>query len=548
MFNTNMFGTSGYMNNADLGPFEAEFNKQIQMLDAAGTYDPRIRNLVIGEWERNKWGIVNEARQKYSVINQPLIQSAIYGFIQRAVAQVMMQQQQAGIMPMGAMGQNPYVANNGFGGMGGNNFHNMSFKPMSSNIMSPGQPSMMDYATLTPPQNEQKPVVENQEQSHDNKLHVTHTNVPKFEAPINDDPDPVFGSDTHHNALGDLKVVAMIDGYGNRFKYASIRLNDSCQSLACAIEQAKLLYKCPTSMNYHVDITYDRIDKVNVPYDKFVSVIEQIRRAIPKITRSKNKLHFLKSIAKILNAESRGVANAIEEFLINSFLTVGRFGCVSSDVNSPLEISTLEQLIQLSDCDTPDPGSQLWQKMVGFSDRLVDVVNETIRHIVMNIIALNPSDEKDIGKIIRTHVGTVVTNDDEIVDVVGELNSRRTEFCKASADDKLNLFGIAGRIIAESTVVIIPDERVTMTTFAPENSIGHTNTAFVTFVEECCIGGKTGNVSNECTSTFEYMMLHMSLTDGKFTKCLVKHDPCITVAFDCVGTSDGWYRLIPSAQ
>jgi hypothetical protein len=274
-----------------------------------------------------------------------------------------------------------------------------------------------------------------------------------------------------------------------------------------------------------------------------------MRQAVTRATKAKNKLNYLKSFVKMLNGECRGVADAIEGFFLQEFLRIAKFGCVDSNVSAQtmFGVAKITDLIELSDKETGDAIAQEWQKAPGFSDRLIDIVTETIRNIVMNCTILDPSKPSDIGKIIRSYAGITMTTEGDVLDIVGELNDKREAYCAASMEDKRNLFGIAGKIVASTSILVIPDQHLTVTTLVPDASLGLKDGNYVALMRTNFIGGKDENgVANNCSSTFEYMMMNLSLADGKFTKLIVNFTNNLSGCYDCILTTDGWFRLSPS--
>lgn len=529
----------------DIQPFDLEFKNQITAKQ--GILDPQIIKIICADWENNKTqivlGIRQSVMQKCLILNQQTISQAVFNYIH-----MMVQRCTSGnymnAMPMGVMGQNPYV--NGYRPAMG---QAMQYQAMPSGIMNPMQPSTMVYDTPTAPvPTPAVPQQQPQDEKQNSVLQVCKVEEPEFKVPTNDDPDDLFGSEQHDTVIGNIKVSAMIDGYGSRFKYIDIKLHDCCKSAEEAIDRARLMYDPIEMTNYHIDIRYDKVVKIDVPYDKFIEVVGRLRQAIGRASKAKKQLKYLEGVVKVLNAECRGVADAIEGFLMKEFMRVARYGCIDSDTtDTEFGVRDMISLIELADKDTTVPLAQGWQQIKGFSERLVDIVNETIKNIIMNCRILDPNNISEIGKILRTYAGLMATADGELVDVVDDLNDKREEFCKASMEDKRNLFGAAGAVVADTTVLIIPDQQLILTTFAPERSLGNRAGAPVALMETNFIGGVDKNgVANSSTSTFEYMMTDMSLTDGKFAKVVVNFTESLSGCYNCVRTTDHWYRLTPA--
>ena len=547
----------------DIAPFDAEFTAQLQ--SKTSLFPQQVINQIAGIWETDKLNIINSVRAKAGAgFNRSIIQQAVYNFISRMYTMCTSGGMNGGYgaigMGGGMMG-NPFAATGvpttGYrtpmSMMGGP----AQFQPVASNIVNPMQPSTntsMIYDIPQPANNGAVAAAQAEQQvapEEKNVLHIIKENKPVFNKPISDDPDEVFGSEVHETSIGNFRITSMLDENGQRFKYVDMRLYECCRSDFSVLERAHLLYNAPVGVGYHIDITYKKVGKIDVPYDKFSNIIGQMRSAIGRATRAKNKLNYLKSVAKILNAECRGVANAIESFLMDEFLKVARFGCVSSDVPESVEfgVRSIMDLIELADKDTANMVAQGWQKTDGFCDRLVEIVNATIRNIIMNCTILDLNDQNDIGKILRTYAGNSVDPETgDVVDVLAELYDKRIEYAKASIDDKRSLFGTAGKIVADSSVIIIPDQHMTLTTFTPQASLGIKDGYPVAFVNRNYIGGvdDKGN-PNPIDSTFEYLMLNMTLTDGDYTKVAVMFSESIYGFYDCVGTTDKWYQLIPTS-
>lgn len=540
---------NGYQNH-ELVPVEAEFQTQLNRLAQTGRLSQQQINYIASVWEQQKYTAYAAARQK---LNAPLIGSALANFVQGFINIAIQQMTNTPPMPTCGFGMpttmtgTPYLAQ-GFGMPQPSPFagvyqpmQGITYNPQGSMILSE-QPK---YANLPQQQVVTQQHTQRATETTKEEQKVLQIKKVDYAAPVVEDNDTAYGNDEHHTAIGSIKVIAMRDCYGIPFKQVLIRLNTPCRNKLEALNQARLIYKDKGIA--HIEIQYDLAVTLGIAYDKGKKVIASIKKAFPKSTAAANQLKYVQSIQKILDDESRGVANVIEEFLIDRFNYVAATGCVASDYNGEFTIESLRALINLSDKDCADSAINAWQAKPGFMTALVNCTNNTIKKDLINCEVLDPSVQKDFRTIIRHFTGLTESDEGKLVDVGMELLPKEAEFCKSTQKEKMTNFGAAGEIVAGSTTILLKNQHLVVTDLVPEETMGYTSTHDLCVAAKTLIlGGYTNDEPNTIDSNFEYMLIKSSLGEDYWVDIIVNYENKIHCTMKCVPSIDRWLVVSPS--
>ena len=530
---------------------ETEFQCQLRNLIGTGRFSQQQIATIQNIWEQQKGVAYANARQR---LNSPLYGTALSSFIQNflkiAINQI------TNINP----GYNPYGYNMAPAGpfMTSPGFVGSPMMPQMSPFAQPGyqqmqgvqyapqptqaQESGSPYASL--PQNnqvkQQKPA-EKQETKEDKSLTITKVD---YAPPVVEDNDTAYGNDEHITAIGSIRVVPMRDHIGVPFKHVLIRLNNPCRNKLEALNQARLIFKDKNTA--HIDIIYDLAVTLPISYDKGKKVITSLKKAIPKTVAAANQLKYIQAIQKVLDEESRGVANVLEDFMIDRFNYVANVGCVDSEYNGVFSIESLRALINLSDKDTADQACQAWQAKTGFMTGLVNCANNTIKADIANCEVLDPSTKSGFRTIIRHFTGLTESDEGQLVDVGMELLPKEEEFIKASQKEKVTNFGAAGEIVAGSTTILIKNQCLTVTDLVPEGSMGRmSDNALCVAAKTLVMGGYTNNEPNVIDSNFEYMLLKASIGSGFWIDIIVNYNK-VLMSMKAIQSIDKYLIVAPT--
>ena len=544
---------NGYQNQ-EIAAADAEFQRQLAGLAKSGQYSQQALNYIASVWERDKVMAYNSAK---SALNSPLFGSSLSQFVQKVIGRIVSEATTGGQPGYNyGMQPNPY-ANPMFGYAPipsqipmQSPFACNTYRPMQGIQYAPqvSVQSGQEQATYAPlpetrPQQEIKPATEPAATVGEPAKTLTIQKV-NYTAPTAEENDTAYGDVEHHTAIGTIKVTAMRDCDRVPFKQVCIRLQNPCRNKLEALNQAKLIYKHKGIS--HIDIQYDLACTIDIPYDKLKKVINSIKKAIPSTDKAANQLKYLQAIQKILDAESRGVANILEEFLVDRFNYIGSIGCVSSDYNGSLKVESIRALINLSDKDTADPACQAWQAKEGFNTALVKSVNGTIKKDMLDCVILDPSNVADLKVMLRHYTGLTESDEGNLVDVGMELLPNVEAFSKATAKEKATAFGEAGEIITGSSVIILKNQHLVVTDFIPDSTAGRTSAGELCVVSKTTyIGGYTNNEPNPCDSNFEYMIIKSSMGYNFWADIIVNTDN-LMYAMKCVECSDKWYAIVPT--
>ena len=540
---------AGYQNQ-ELMAAEAEFQTQLNGLANSGRLSPQQLQYIQNVWEQQKFTAYNAARQK---LNSPVIGTAlanfVQGFINICIAQMTNQAPAVNYgygMPNTMMGTT--YLNPGYGMPQASPFGN-PYQQMQGIAYSPQASAQgteqAKYASLPQQQMVTQQHTQNaasQNQKEEQKT-LTVTKV-DYTAPVNEENDTAYGNNEHITSIGTIKVVAMRDCTGVPFKQVLIRLNNPCRNKQEAINQAKLIYKDKGIA--HIEIQYSLAVTLDMPYDKGKKVIASLKKAIPKSVAAANQLKYIQGIQKTLDEESRGVADVMEDFLVDRFNYVADVGCVNSDYNGLFKIESLRGLINLSDKDTADPACQAWQAKPGFMNALVNCANSTIKKDITDCEVLDPSDQKGFMTIIRHFTGLTESDEGNLIDVGMELLPKEAEFRKASQKEKVTNFGAAGQLVAGSTTILLKNQHLVLTDLIPESTMGRTReNELCVAAKTLVIGGYTNDEPNAIDSNFEYMMLKSSLGDDYWVDVIINYHQ-IMMSMKCVPSADRWIICAPT--
>ena len=536
----------GYYGNPDLAPFDAAFKTQIQAAATNGA-PGNILNQIVTDWEQQKLQLVQSTIAKYRNLGgytETVVQNLVNNFIRTGLNAYLYRttpQPQFG-MPMGAMGMSPYFGNNMNqnpfmgGGMIGNN---TIYQPMMSSA-NQMQQAPVQYANI---ENRQEPTnVQEQTQEVKNKNDIlTVISNPEYKEPVLDDADELYGTEEHSTCLGTIKVIPMVSSNGYSFNHVIINLSRPCLNDEEALQYAQRIYT-KTSKPVHMDISYDKIYTIDVPYEDSSRVFAELKKSIPTSSKAHNKLKYLQNIQKLLNTESRGVADGIEDWLIEQFMVYGRFGCCDSDTMNGLKINSIYQLIQLSSKETTDEQIQTWQNVPGFHENLTNMCNQTIKWIITKGKILNPSNISDLDTILRSRIGLMETSSGDLIDIVSQINPKRTEFAKASHEEKRTLFGEAGSMLTNSTTIVVPGTHLVYTNLMHDGMVGRKDDSLVVITKDLIIGGFTKDQANNCDTDFEYMITRVSFAED-IGNVIVGYDKYIHVKYIVTRSTDKWHRI-----
>ncbi|MBR1988755.1 MAG: hypothetical protein IKA36_06950 [Clostridia bacterium] len=541
---------NGYQNQ-ELMAAEAEFQRQLGSLAATGRFSQQQIAYIQSVWEQQKAVAYDGARQR---LNSPVIGSALTNFVQGFINLVI--KQITSTVPMG----NPYgygmaaagpFMGNPYGGMPMmqmSPFSQPSYQQMQGiNYMpqqTPEQSSGNPYASIPQqhPQTTQQTVKQEQKDTAPAKT-LTIKKV-EYVAPTVEDNDTAYGNEEHITSIGSIKVIPMRDCIGAPFKQVMIRLAHPCRNKMEAINQARLLYKDKSVS--HIDIQYDLAITLPIAYDKGKKVFTSLKKAIPKTVAAANQLKYIQAIQKVLDDETRGVANVLEDFMVDRFNYVAGVGCVDCDYNGVFSIESLRALINLSDKDTADKACQAWQAKAGFMNGLINCCNSTIKNDITNCEILDPSDPKRFMTIIKHFTGLTESDEGKLIDVGLELLPKAEEFCKASQKEKMTNFGAAGEIVAGSTTILLKNQHLVLTDLIPESSMGRmSDNSLCIAAKTLIIGGYTNDEPNEIDSNFEYMMLKASLGSEHWVDIVVNYNQ-VLMSMKAVQSIDKWTVITPT--
>lgn len=539
---------SGYQNQ-ELAAAEAEFQAQLNALQSTGRLSKIQSDWINNVWQQQKQNALAAARQK---LNSPVIGSALNQFIQGFISLAI--NQMTNTVPGPAYGYGmpntmmcgSYL-NPGYGQMQPMSPFAGAYQPMQGITYAPQASATVTeqpkYASLP-----QQPITsQHATTSTDNtkpeEKTLTITKV-DYTPPTLEDNDTAYGSDDHITSIGTIKVNTMRDCTGVPFKQVLIRLAHPCRNKQEAINQARLIYKDKGLA--HIEIQYDLAVTLGIAYDKGKKVITNIKKAIPKSVAAANQLKYVQSIQKILDDESRGVANVIEDFLIERFNYVAATGCVNSDYNGEFSIESLRALINLSDKDTNDVACQAWQAKPGFMNALVNCANNTIKRDMVDCEVLDPSTVQGFRTIIRHFTGLTESDEGKLIDIGKELLPKEAEFCKATQKEKATAFGEAGEIVAGSTTILLKNQHLVLTDLIPESTMGRTGAnELCVAAKTLVIGGYTNDEPNLIDSNFEYMILKSSLGSDYWVDVIVNYGH-IMLSMKCVPSTDRWIIVSPT--
>ena len=291
---------------------------------------------------------------------------------------------------------------------------------------------------------------------------------------------------------------------------------------------------------------YDLAVTLPISYDKGKKVITSLKKAIPKTVAAANQLKYIQAIQKVLDEESRGVANVLEDFMVDRFNYVASVGCVDSEYNGVFSIESLRALINLSDKDTADQACQAWQAKPGFMTGLVNCANNTIKADIANCEVLDPSTKSGFRTIIRHFTGLTESDEGQLIDVGMELLPKEEEFIKASQKEKVTNFGAAGEIVAGSTTILIKNQCLTVTDIIPEGSMGRmSNDTLCVAAKTLVMGGYTNNEPNIIDSNFEYMFLKASIGSGFWIDIIVNYNK-VLMSMKAIPSIDKYLIVTPT--
>lgn len=538
----------GYYGNPDLAPFDAEFKAQIQQMAQTNSYPGNVLNQIAIDWEQQKMQLVQSTIAKYRNLggyNANIIRTLVNNFINLGARTYMNQGMNMYPptygMPMGTMGVNPYLgggspfAGGATGMMGGN-----IYQPMMSAVNTAGQiTNPVNYAQIEQHQPSQQQSQQQTTTADNNALNVVmHAD---YKEPVQGEADDLYGTEEHTTCLGTVKVIPMVSSNGYIFNHVIIKLSRPCLNDEEALQYAQRIYTSKTRA-VHMDIQYDRIHTFDVPYTESSKVFAELKKSVPASSKAQNKLKYLQNIQKILNAESRGTADGIEDWLIERFMEYGSFGCCDSDNMNGLKVGSIAQLIQLSTKDTADEGCLAWQKIEGFNENLIKMCDMSIKYIITKGKILDPNKIEDLDQILRSKIGLLETSAGDLIDVVAQLNTKREEYVKASPKEKLDLFGEAGAIIANSTSMIVPGNHLVYTNLMHDGMVGRKDDALVVIAKDLIIGGTTDGNANNCDTDFEYMITRVSFAED-IGNVIVGYDKHIQVKYTVTRSTDKWHRI-----
>lgn len=551
-----------YYSNSELAPWDTEFNAQWSNLVRSGTINNQVLNQIKNDWETQKLNFIQQAKTKYQAFggyNLQIIQNAVSKFLMRAVSEYtrpvtpsMAYNPMMSINPAmsGMYGTTPMMAPNP--GMMVSPGYN-SMMPLSSPITTPQQPTQASIygqiPDLTPNPNTVQTTAQTPVQQATNEqqptLVITKKTAEAFNPPTIDDADQLYGSDEHNVSIGKFKVINMLDSDGCKFKHITIQLYDPCVSSEEALLRARKLI--PFNGEVHVDIYYDMIRKVNIRYTDLQRVFKAIKQSINLSTKAKNKLKYVQNIIKILNDESRGVYNAIEELFMNAFMQEAKYGLLDSDYpeNKSFGCSNLLDLWQLTDKETSNQIIKQWQNRPGFNDRLIEIVDNTIKHLVSDTKIMDPSNQREFLEILKMHHGLTETDEGTLVDVTKELFDKRELFVKATPEQRSKDFGDAGKIISNDSVIVTKNHHLIYTTIILPGSLGSHENKMMVFTGKYFVGGfDKDNNPNKCDTLFEYLITQVSMTDNKSADIIIDYENAIAI-YRCILSTDRWHVLVP---
>ena len=550
-----MYQYTGYQNQ-ELTAAETEFQRQLQGVASSGRFSQQQIQMIQSIWEQNKACAYAAAKQ---TLNSPLYGNTLSGFIQgfinTAIKEITTAYQPVSYgygMP-NTMGINPYL-NQGYQQMmpmqqvspfvGG-------YQPMQGiSACAPvnptnTQPAQINYANVNGNNEQKNNTTQNTEAEKSEKPTLTITKT-TFTDPTQDENDTIYGTDEHNTSIGTIKVIAMRDCNGVPFKQVIIRLNEPCRNKMEAYNRARLIYK--DRRLSHIDIQYDLAVTLPMEYTKGKKAIASLKKAIPKTFASKNPLKYILSIQSILRDETQGVAEALMEFFINRYNYVGTIGCISSEQNDDVTVKDFPLLVRM--CDTEydkDPNINAWRAKPGFMNCLAKCVNNTIKKDIMDCEVLDPSSD-DIRTILRHFTGLNETEEGQVVDVTMELLPKMSEYAKASTKEKMTNFGAAGKMVANTTTIVLKNQHLVYTDLIPDSIVMKTQDNRICVVDKpIYVGGYTEDEPNKADTNFEYMLLKASLASNFWTDLIINvaHEGGASLhSYKCVPTADRWVAIV----
>ncbi len=522
-----------YYQNSEMAPFDAAFEQQIGLMTTQNQITGPLAQAIARCWQNSKQQLVQQLKYQYQNLggyNQAIIANAVNGFIMNTGRAILQQNQQNNFgNPFGLGGfqmQQPLMTN----GVN-NNFSAISF-PINNGVAQQNQPM---YAEVNTTPQAAKPVTQQETKSEQQPSPVKTS----FVDPVKDEPDNLYGDKVLSTSLGELQVTSFRDGYGQPVKYVEVKLTDACFDNDEAISRAKRLYT--KDLNYHIDIKYDKLDKLPVPYATFKEFVDECKKFVESSPAENGNLKYLQGIQKVLNGYPRGIADAIDEYMCDRFNWVAGASCNTSMAldRAELRIGKFSSLIELSNRDSGNATVQNWYKIDNFKEQFALACNMAIREFFLNVTLLDPNDPENMRLLMRANSGLIESADLSLIDVTNELFDRRSEFCSASAERKMTDFGNAGKELMNSVVFVLGGQRVTVTKLIPEGVAGRSHGTPLLLFNNIVFGGYDEKGKPvECSSLFEYFMVYKTMTNIMYTDLVVEFKEA-SIKYGCSRCTDG---------
>ncbi len=546
-----------YANDTSL--YDNEFNNQYQRYIQSQTVPIEVLNRVVADWNAGKLQCINTLQQRCGGnISHQAIQQMIAKFLEVGISGYCrggVQQQQ----PMYYNNQNTYqqqvqpqqlgygytqpmynpVIGGGVPMQGVNNY-----QQGMSNVTRPATPtsttaSYVDINAFTKEaMSTNEPPKTNTATTPDQLTTTTNSYIcPRISTDIID--RWANKSSALELADGSVKITHMESAIIGPYDHVLIELNGNYNSIASVIATVKKLVNT-VSTAFHIEVAYNKLVPIKIPYERMKSMMDSFKKeAAIAAAAPSNRLKYISTIFNIINQENRGVADTIDSFLVEEFVKYARAGCINSNVE-PAEgftIGKLDDLIRLSNPNTADEKAKACRNMPGFEERLTVLCNQTIKPICLDGEVLNPNNADDMMEILDSHdILAHVLDDGTIIDVSNIMCSKVDDYTKASADDKINLYGDAGKILSEYSTLVIPNQKLIYTSFTPPVVNKLVETLHIK-ISNTRYGGDAFPDSD-----IEWLLVNYG---GGDTPCdmVVVYDNDINIPYKVTKTTDNWISI-----
>lgn len=304
---------------------------------------------------------------------------------------------------------------------------------------------------------------------------------------------------------------------GRPFIYARVELfNPSFMAPRIAIDTARLLLQkhaiCTSQL--HLDVTYKQLRHIpDLSYSECVALIAALQEVVTKGETSKtNTDKLLGAISKTLDNTKRGIGDAIDAMCIGFFNEAAIAGALQfgSSISQPTYRNIKELKTVLERGVDGDTGGIL--------------VLENIRRVIRNTII---NRLKNIEILVETATESVAEGIEAAIPV-----AKRKRAKQSTVDDAGITF-------------VINNQTVSYTTFSGLDCRALENGAAAIVVATSRFGGILNGKPEEPSSTLEFLLCGMTVTEQICTRLFMQVTPACLVEFLATLTVDSEVKLTP---